>query len=257
MIPARTTILGSGISRCDADSALQAIDARLQSGAGGYVCFTNAHAAVTGRRDRQFLATTNASFLSLADGKSIYWVGRARGAQDLGHVPGPDFMLKTLRERPQRRHYFYGSTPAVLARLVQRLRMEVPGLNVVGAHSPPFRAMSEVEKLDDYARIRDANAELVWVGLGAPKQELWMREAAQHLRPAILFGVGAAFDFHAGTLRRASRWIRVLGMEWLYRLCQEPRRLWRRYLVTNTLYLFYLLQETLSGSHREKPSAVD
>ena len=234
-----------------AETAQQAVADRLANGSGGYVCFTNVHAVVTGRRDARFRDVTNESFLSLADGKAVFWAGRARGARDLGHVPGPDFMLAALRRFATHRHYFYGGAPATLDALVARLRETIPGLNVCGAYSPPFRPQTEAERREDCARIRDAGAEFVWMGLGAPKQELWMAASAEELRPAILFGVGAAFDFHAGTVRRAPAWMRTLGLEWLYRLCQEPRRLWRRYLVTNSLFVTYLIRD-LWPAQRER-----
>jgi N-acetylglucosaminyldiphosphoundecaprenol N-acetyl-beta-D-mannosaminyltransferase len=248
----RIRIVDSAISLCDEEAALRAVAERLENGRGGYVCFTNVHAVVTGRRDARFRTVTNESFLSLADGKAVYWAGRARGARELGHVPGPDFMLAALQRFPSHRHYFYGSTPVTLAALVERLRVIVPGLNVCGAYSPPFRPQTEAERREDCDRIRASGAEFVWMGLGAPKQELWMAATAAELRPAILFGVGAAFDFHAGTVRRAPRWLRALGLEWLYRLCQEPRRLWRRYLVTNSLFITYLLTDLLP-TQRERP----
>lgn len=243
MIPARVDVFGSSISRCDMAGALAQVDQRLANGGGGYVCFTNVHSAVTGRQDERFRAVTNGSFLSVADGKGVVWAGHAVGAADLGHVPGPDFMERALAQFHDRRHYFYGSRPEVLDALVRELKSRHPGLNVCGAYSPPFRPASDAERREDYQRIRASGAEFVWVGLGAPKQEFWMAEAAGSVGPAILFGVGAAFDFHAGTLRRAPAWMRRVGLEWYYRLIQEPRRLWKRYLITNSLFLAFLLRQ--------------
>lgn len=252
MTAARTDVIGSQISCCDSEQVLAIVERQLGQGAGGYVCFANVHSTVTGRRDERFRRVINESLLSVADGKPVFWAGRARGASGLGHVPGPDFMLLAMTRFPERRHYLYGSTPVVVAALIERLRQLIPGINICGSHSPPFRASSQAEQLEDYERMRTAGAEFVWVGLGAPKQEFWMAEAAAHVAPAILFGVGAAFDFHAGTLRRAPPWLRHLGLEWLFRLAREPRRLWRRYLVTNTLFVWYLLRDPLRPSSWRK-----
>lgn len=246
-VPERVDVIGSRISACGLEMALTALSARLAEGSGGYVCFTNVHATVEGQRDREFRAITNASFLSMADGKPVYWAGRAKGARAIGHAPGPDFLLAALRRFPQRRHFFFGSTAAVVQQLVEKLRGLVPGLQVCGVLSPPFRPLSDAEKQQHYAIIRNSGAEFVWVGLGAPKQEQWMRDAAAALKPAVLFGVGAAFDFHSGNLRRAPEFMGRLGLEWLYRLSQEPRRLWRRYLVTNSLFLAYLARDFIFG----------
>jgi N-acetylglucosaminyldiphosphoundecaprenol N-acetyl-beta-D-mannosaminyltransferase len=155
-------------------------------------------------------------------------------------------MIHVLRAFPERRHFFYGSTPEVLARLRARLTEQIPGLNICGLLSPPFRVASPEERRADYDTIRASGAELVWVGLGAPKQEQWIARSAPELPGAILLGVGAAFDFHAGTLRRAPVTMRTLGLEWLYRLAQEPRRLWKRYLVSNSLFIRYALSDVFS-----------
>ncbi|HEY6454252.1 MAG TPA: WecB/TagA/CpsF family glycosyltransferase [Steroidobacteraceae bacterium] len=245
-IPGRVNVIGSWVNVCDMNTAIALVDARLQTGEGGYVCFTNAHTSVLGRRDPGFRAITNRSYLSVADGKPVYWLGRLKG-RPIGHVPGPDFFLKAFERLPHRRHFLYGSTPRAIEFLQTRLRAIVPGAQVVGALSPPFRPLSPEDKAQHYATIRAASADFVWVGLGAPKQEQWMAEAAPHLSPCILFGVGAAFDFHAGTIPRAPPVMRALGLEWLSRLSQEPRRLWKRYLITNSLFVAYAFKDLLGG----------
>jgi N-acetylglucosaminyldiphosphoundecaprenol N-acetyl-beta-D-mannosaminyltransferase len=243
--PERVSVIGSNISICDSEEMLKLLAERLRQGNGGYVCFTSAHGVVMGRRDAHFQAITNGSFLSVADGKWVYRVGRLKGASAIGHIPGPEFMPRALARFSDRRHFFYGSTPAVLAALADALRRQIPGLNICGMLSPPFRSLSAQEVRDNYELIRKSGAEFIWVGLGAPKQDLWMAEAWQSLKPAILLGVGAAFDFSAGTLRRAPPSLRRVGLEWLYRLYQEPRRLWKRYLVVNTLFLYFLCRDFL------------
>jgi N-acetylglucosaminyldiphosphoundecaprenol N-acetyl-beta-D-mannosaminyltransferase len=242
----RFAAIGSEISRVDADGALDRVRQRPGEGAGGYVCFTNVHAAVTGCQEPAFQKVTNGSFLSLADGKPVYWLARLLGDREVGHVPGPDFMLLALDRLRDRRHFFYGSTTQVLELLKARMEARFPGLQVCGTLSPPFRTLTAADVDLHHAQIRESGAEYVWVGLGAPKQEMWMSANASALRPAVLFGVGAAFEFHSGVTRRAPVAMRRLGLEWLFRLAAEPRRLWKRYLVTNTLFVTYVLRDLAS-----------
>lgn len=237
----RVEILGCAISNLDMEHALEAVSDAAGSGSGGYVCFSNVHTVVTARKDKGLRDATNNSLFSMADGKPLSVVARIRGHREMGQVPGPDFMLKLLASTPGEGHYFLGSTMEVLGRLVEFVRITYPDACVAGSYSPPFRTLSDHEQSAIIATIRDSGARYVWVGLGAPKQELWMAEHWNSLCPAVLLGVGAAFDFHAGMLERAPNLMRRSGLEWLYRLWQEPRRLWRRYVVTNTLFLWYLL----------------
>ena len=204
----RFDVLGSRVSCLDRDAVLQLLGDRVKSDAGGYICFTNVHTVVTGLQDRAFQDITNASFMSLADGMPVYWV--ARSCPEIGHVPGPDFMLDALQRFPRERHYFYGSTSETLEKLSRSLRARIPDLNIVGTFSPPFRRLAPEELEAHYEQIRKSGASLVWVGLGAPKQELWMAAASAELRPAILLGVGAAFDFHADVVSRAPLFMRNL-----------------------------------------------
>jgi N-acetylglucosaminyldiphosphoundecaprenol N-acetyl-beta-D-mannosaminyltransferase len=243
--PSRTNVLGSQISVCDMVGSLDAVAARLSEGDGGYVCFANAHTVVMGRRDPAFRAITNGSFLSVADGKPVYWVGRANCGAAMGHVPGPDFFVRALERFRDRRHFLYGATAMTLERLKQALEAQIPGLEFCGTLAPSFR-LTPAEIESHRHTIRAARPEFVWIGLGAPKQERWMAESWQALAPAVLFGVGAAFDFHAGLVKRAPRVLRNLGFEWAHRLSQEPRRLGRRYLVANSLFLAYLAADVLT-----------
>jgi N-acetylglucosaminyldiphosphoundecaprenol N-acetyl-beta-D-mannosaminyltransferase len=234
------------ISCADTLRIHEIISRRLESDTGGYVCFSNVHTVVTAHRDDKLREITNNSLVTAADGKPLYIVGRMCGHECAGHVPGPDFMQYLLAEGGKLRHYFYGSTQSTLDALINNITERYPQAVIVGAYSPPFlesRPGVSETALENICRVRP---DIVWVGLGAPKQEYWMSRNWKKLRPAILMGVGAAFDFHAGTKKRAPFWYRKLGMEWLYRLCQEPARLWRRYTVTNTLFLYYVGKRFLS-----------
>lgn len=248
--PERINVIGSQISACGMENAMDSVDSALRQRVGGYVCFTNVHATVMGRQDPEFNAITNHSLLSVADGKPVYWVGALKGNREIAHTPGPDFFLHAVRRFPERGHFFYGSTPKVLGQLTEHLRALVPGIKICGSFSPPFRPLTAEDKQQHYAMILESGAEFVWVGMGAPKQEKWMAESWQHLQPCILFGVGAAFDFYAGTVRRAPPILGRLGLEWAYRLSQEPGRLWKRYLVTNSLFLAYVLKDLVFTGSR-------
>jgi N-acetylglucosaminyldiphosphoundecaprenol N-acetyl-beta-D-mannosaminyltransferase len=209
-----------------------------------YVCLCNAHSVVTARRDPRFARVLAGADLALPDGAPIAWRMRRRGHPRQQRLSGPDVMWSCCISAAAAGLpvFLLGGTPETLARLAARLRRELPGLRLAGTLAPPFRPMASAEEAAIAARINASGARLVFVGLGCPKQERWM--AAQHSRVgAVMLGVGAAFDFHAGVVPRAPRWMQRAGLEWLHRLATEPRRLWRRYLVTNTLFVVYLLGE--------------
>lgn len=237
----RFRILDCWISRVTMAQAMQRILERLGAGAGGYVCFSNVHSLVTARHDIRLREATNNSFLSLADGKPLSLLGKIRGLKDISQVAGPDFLPYVFKNVSDVRHYFYGSTEDTLEKLVTHLSGEFPESKIVGRYSPPFRELTLPEKEEAIQAIAQTKPDIIWVGLGAPKQECWMADNWLRLKPAILLGVGAAFDIHAGKIPRAPAWMRKVSMEWLYRLYQEPGRLWKRYLLTNLLFIYYLL----------------
>lgn len=249
MVVPRAPVIGIGISACDFEAAARTIVDAQQNALGGYVCFVSAHGCVESNLDPSFRATLNGSLLNLADGKPVHWVARHR-RREATHLPGPDFMPRFLERFPHKRHFFYGSRPEVLERLQASLRERIPDLNVCGVLAPPFRPLTDAEANEHLQQMRDAGAEFVWVGLGAPKQERWMNQVAPQLRQTVFLGVGAAFDFHAGTLQRAPRFVRDHGFEWLFRLLKEPRRLWKRYLVTNSLFMYFAARE-LAGAQNK------
>lgn len=245
-------VLGVKINAVSKTDAMQLVIERVHAGGGGYVCFSNVHTTVMGAKSQSYKDVLNSSFLTLPDGKPVYWVGVLKKMSCAEHLPGPDFMLEMLAAKQERplRHYFLGGTPEVLKSLVEKVRAEYKDAKLVGWESPPFRPLSTDEIEGTIKRINSSRPDLVWVGLGAPKQEKWMNEFAEKLAPAILFGVGAAFDFHAQAKKRAPKFMRACGMEWFYRLMQEPRRLFSRYLVTNSLFVWLLMKERLALTTR-------
>ena len=210
------------------------------------VSICNVHVLVTAASDSLLRAAINNSDLATPDGMPIAWTLRLNGFPDARRISGPDLMLDVLSRLDSGNLpvYFYGSTKRTLARLTQRMRNRFPNLKIAGSYAPPFRSLSAAEDSDVIARINDSGAGIVFVGLGCPKQELWI---AHHLGKidAVMIGVGAAFDFHAGNITRAPLFLQKISLEWLYRLYQEPHRLFNRYFTTNLLFIKYVLQRKL------------
>lgn len=229
----------------DIDRAAQAVIERAVSGKGGYACLANAHVMVTARRDRGVRRALEGAWAVFPDGAPIAWLQRRTGAAAARRVAGPDLMLAVLDRGRQAglRHFLFGSTPAVLKRLESHLVERYPGIEIAGRHAPDPGAEDADEAL---VRIRAAAADVVWIALGAPKQELWAQRHESILGPSLLAPVGAAFDFNGGAKPRAPRWMQRTGLEWFHRLAIEPRRLGWRYLSTNSAFAVAALRELVS-----------
>ena len=238
-------VLGCEISTTNFEGAFAAVLNGIKSGDGGYVCFSNVHTVVTSIKNERLRQITNQALLAMPDGKPLSVIGRVRDKLQVAQVAGPDFMPYFFGCANGIKHYFYGSTPETLEKLLMNFSGLYPDAIIVGSYSPPFRELTPVEIQENIENIKKSGADIIWIGLGAPKQEYWMAEHWQQLKPAILMGVGAAFDFHAGIKPRAPKWMQKNGLEWLHRLCSEPGRLWKRYLVTNTKFILYLLHEII------------
>ena len=239
----RVDILGVGVSAINMDDALEVIDEWITTGVRRYVCITGVHGVMESQRDEALRRIHNGAGLVTPDGMPLVWLSKWRGWHRTTRVYGPDLML-ALCERSLAtgyRHFFYGGKEGVPERLARRLQKRYPGLTVAGTYSPPFKAVTEQEGEAVIDRINAAKPDIVWVGLGTPKQEHWMAQHVDRLTASVLLGVGAAFDFHAGLKRQAPRWMQRSGLEWLFRLATEPRRLWRRYLVNNPLFVWLTL----------------
>lgn len=236
----RTTapVLGAAIDSISWDAALARIAAWAEQHDSRYVCICNAHSVVTTGQDVAFGQVVEQADMVTPDGAPVAWVMRKIGFKDQQRINGPDLMWKYCAQAGQRGEsiYLYGNTPQTLTVLQARLAQAFPGLVVAGAYSPPFRAETAEEDAATVERINASGAGTVWVSLGCPKQELWMAAHRGRIN-AVMIGVGAAFDYHAGTIQRAPLWMQNAGLEWFYRLVTEPRRLWKRYLVTNTLFV--------------------
>jgi len=237
-------LLNVGFTRLAPEQAENTILDCVESGAGGYACFSNVHTTVLANQNFSYRFALNRSTLTFADGKPIYWYSKLKNKETVYHTPGPDFMCHMLKKKYRQpiKHYFLGSTDEVLSNLVAQTELMYPDAEIVGTFSPPFRDLSEAEIESMLGNIRKAKPHLVWVGLGAPKQECWMMDYVERLKPAFLLGVGAAFDFNAGMKKRAPLSVRKLGFEWLYRLLQEPGRLSGRYFKTNIIFLYLVIK---------------
>lgn len=233
-------ILGMRIAAVSMDEATRELERLILARRGGYVCVSNVHTVMESQFDPQFKRINNHADLSVPDGMPLIWAARALGVPLKERVYGPDFMLNFLKysEPKGYRHFFYGGTPRILDRLKQNFEKRFSKIRIAGAIAPPFRALTPEEDADHVRQINAAHPDVVWLGLGTPKQHYWMAGHRDRIH-AVQIGVGAAFDFHSGAVRQAPKWMQLRGLEWFYRLTQEPRRLWKRYLIYNPLFLMY------------------
>ena len=254
----RVNVLGVGISVLNLTTALAAIAAAIRDRRKGYICVTGVHGVMEAQDNDAFKQILNHAFLCTPDGMPMVWAGRFAGHRDMRRVYGPDLMLAVCAwsEASGARHFFYGGAEGVADLLAAKLRERFPKLAVAGTYTPPFRPLNAGELQALQARITAARPDILWVGLSTPKQEKFMSEFLPQLDVTLMIGVGAAFDFHSGRVKQAPRWMQRSGMEWFYRLCSEPRRLARRYLRNNPLFLWRCLGQ-LSGlkKYRLEPLA--
>lgn len=204
-----------------------------------YVCICNVHSVVTATQDVRFITIINAADLATPDGAPIAWMVAQLSGRPQSRINGPDLMWRLLGEMAARGQsvWLFGSTPATLAALHSSIERAYPSMRVAGAYSPALGVSPEVVDAAVVDAINNSGAGVVFVALGCPKQERWMATHRGRVS-AVMIGVGAAFDFHAGTIRRAPPWMRNSGLEWLHRLVSEPRRLWKRYLISNTIFVY-------------------
>ena len=242
----RVEIVGTGISPVSYDTVLRSLE-HAPTDRARVLTFCNVHSVMTARRDAQVHRALAEADLATPDGMPLVWALRRRGHPKQSRVYGPDLMEYALPHGVPLgwKHYFFGATDDTLDRLIERAERLAPGIQIVGRLAPPFRPLTAQEDDDIVASIRDSGADLVWVGLGMPKQELWMHRMQDRLPGVHLLGVGAAFDLLSGTVPQAPDWIQERGLEWAYRLWREPRRLWRRYLFNNPAFALLALTEAV------------
>lgn len=234
----RIAVIGAPIDALDPRQALAQIAEWASRRESRYVCICNVHSVVSALQRTDFARAVHEADMATPDGAPVAWMMRRLGATGQPRVSGPDLMLAYCADATLRGEaiYLFGSTPETLATLEKRLTARWPTLKIAGSYSPPFGPISPEEDKLIIDQINRSGAGTVWVSLGCPKQELWMAQHRGQIN-AVMIGVGAAFDFHAGTITRAPEWMQNSGLEWLHRLLSEPGRLWRRYLVTNTTFI--------------------
>ena len=239
----RVKIIGVPISAVNMDSCIQEIFSNWDEAKGNYICVSNVHTTVMAHDDEQYMAVQSGSFLSLPDGKPLSVVGRKRYPQ-MDRVTGPDFMRRVFEESRDRklRHYFYGNTAENLEKLIETIKVEYPHLEIVGYEPSVFRNLSAEEENALAEKINASHADFVWVGLGAPRQEFFCARMKGRT-DGVMVGVGGAFNVLAHIVPEAPRWMQDLSLEWLYRLIQEPKRLFKRYLTTNSRFILLLMTE--------------
>jgi len=227
----RGNILGIGVSAINMTDALVTIDGWVKRREPNYVVVTPAHAVMNGYRDPELRGIFNASGLTTPDGMAIVWALRLQGHRRVSRVYGPDLMQEVCRQGVDQgyRHFLYGGEPGVAEQLADRLTGQFPRLRIAGTYGPPFGELAPEEDRVTVERINASQPDIVWVGLGSPRQEFWMAAHLERISAPVMIGVGAAFDFLSGRKPQAPRWMQRSGLEWLFRLATEPRRLWPRY----------------------------
>ena len=236
--PPKQDVVGTGISLTSFDE-LVALMAHRPADRATLITITNVHAVMDARRDPELRAALDAADITTPDGMPIAWALRSMGNPDQERVNGAKVTTTMLEAGTTRgwRHYFYGSTDETLELLQRAIKEQFDGVEIAGVMSPPFRQLSDDEEAAIADQIMATNPDFVWVGLGMPKQEKWMHRNRDRYPGVALVGIGAAFDFIAGTKPEAPAWMQKAGLEWLFRLASEPRRLWRRYIFNNPGYL--------------------
>lgn len=232
-------ILGVNIAAIDMDWLLDFTDKHIKELSGDYMCVSNVHTTVTSFEDKSYCDVQNGGIMAIPDGGPLSTVGQKRGFKNMKRTTGPSYMGKILKISAQKgyRHYFYGSTEETLEKLYQVLLNDYPGIQIAGMYSPPFRPLTEEENHLVMERINETQPDFVWIGLGAPKQERWMAEHQGKIK-GFMVGVGAGFDYFAGNISRAPMWMQKTNLEWVYRLLQDPKRLFGRYWHTNTKFIW-------------------
>ena len=232
-------IMGVNIAAINMEWLLEYLDKNIDLLHGDYICVSNVHSTVTSFEKPEYCAVQNGGIMAIPDGGPLSTVGRKRGHKNMQRTTGPSLMGEIFKISAKRgyRHFFYGSKQETLDLLEEKLNENYPGIQIVGMYSPPFRPLTDEEDVMVIKMINDAKPDFVWVGLGAPKQEKWMA-SHQGKIDGLMIGVGAGFDYYAGNIERAPEWMQKSNMEWFYRLIQDPKRLFNRYLHTNTKFIW-------------------
>jgi len=236
----KANVLGVGIDAVSMDQTLERIEEELSSSRKGYVCFAGVHGVMEAQRSPELRRILVSAVLVVPDGMPTVWVGRCQGNTSMQRVFGPDLMLEVLQraEFQHLTHFLCGGKIGVAQELRERLQVRFPHIKVVGTYTPPFGPMSPAEGSEFIGMVGELRPDIVWVGMSTPKQEHFMAQYLPSLDTRLMFGVGAAFDYHTGRISDCAGWIKRCGLQWLHRLLQDPRHLWKRYLRNNPAFIF-------------------
>jgi len=236
----RANVLGVGVHAVNLNLATEMLERTAETGNGGYVCVTGVHGVMEAQKNARFKKILDDAFLVVPDGMPTVWMGHWQGLKEMGRVFGPELMWSVCEKSVAsgHTHFLYGGKDGIAEELKASMERSFPGIRVVGTYTPPFRPLSPEEKMQLQATLQHASPDYVWVGLSTPKQEDFMFANMGTLNCKVMVGVGAAFDIHTGHVNDAPQWIKNAGLQWLHRLCQEPSRLWKRYLLNNTAFVF-------------------
>ena len=231
-------ILKTNINVTNMSDTIKYIGGHLDDLRGKYICVSNVHTTVMSYENEEYRKIQNGAAMALPDGAPLSSYSRRKGYKQAQRVTGPDLMLELFAISKEKgyRHYFYGATEETLQSMKEVLERDYPGIQIAGMYAPPFRVLTPQEDAQIVAKINEARPDFIWIGLGAPKQEEWMYQHMGQLQ-GVLIGVGAGFDYLAGYIKRAPRWMQRMSLEWLYRLLQDPKRLWRRYFTSNVKFI--------------------
>lgn len=250
-LPGRVNVLGVGVHAVDMKSAALLLEKQIRIGGKGYVCLTGVHGIMEARRDSGLNSILAEALLVAPDGMPMVWMGHRQGFTAMQRVFGPDLMLDIIGRAEFRNcvHFFCGGKPGVAENLREEMLRRFPWVQIRGTYSPPFRPMTTTEEIELEAKVRSVGPDIIWVGLSTPKQERFMARYLPALDTKLMIGVGAAFLFHTGAIKDSPTWVKQIGMQWLHRLLQEPSRLWKRYVLNNSSFIFYALLQSVGLKH--------
>jgi len=240
-------VLGVKIAILNLRKVCPLLEDLIQNNRKVYICVAPVATIVDCQSNKEYKEVINQAYCITPDGMPLVWLGRIKGHKDIERTYGPDLMLSLCDFGQQKdyKHYLYGGLPATCQRLEDKLKQQFPKIQIAGQYSPPFRELTIEEDERVVEQINQANPDILWVGLGSPKQDFWMAQHRQRLNVPVMIGVGAAFDFLSGIKKQAPRWVRQIGMEWFFRLCCEPRRLAKRYIIGNSKFIYFLTRNFL------------
>jgi len=253
-VDSSVNILGVKVHATSMDRALSRLETAVTSGEKGYVCVTGVQGVMEAQMDSNLKRIINGALLTIPDGRPTVWVGWLRGLLHMRQVTGPTIMLRicALSAEKGYTHFFYGGNDGVADQLKDSLTQRFPGLKVVGTYTPPFRPLTSEEEADLARKVAKAKPDFFWVGLSTPKQERFMDKYISKLDAKLMLGVGAAFDIHTGRIKDAPYWMKFTGVQWMHRIYQDPKRLWKRYLVNNPKFVYRITLELLGIAKQQE-----